>query len=618
MLRKLKRDRRGSAIAMMTVGLIPAIAALGGAIDAGRMYIVKSQLQAGVDAAALAGARSFAVTDGSPSSRTQQVAAYFDGNFSQSPAYMGTTNITVSPRFEVLNGINVTTVVARATVRMTFMRIFGFSSKELVATAKAELQPRPLEVMMVLDNTGSMKDALSGGKTRIMALKEAAKSFIDIVHQGAATRRDLAVGIIPYDVTVNVGHLLQAKRASAIQSIDGFTSGRAAGWGAWPTNRYAWKGCVMADSTVKDVSADRLVSEANAWDLTRALPGYEAPAVEPFFVPPMYVPDIARGSTNDTVANRANRTSAFYNNAQVEPGNNLYRLNSSTEGDSGADYLANTPLYRSFLYDYYIGLNNGSGTASDDVIRATDGSYYNPTSGTRTTNNWKVEWRSFPPSNRDGWRAPETATVNKDGGITGHNNGNNYKTLMPSPNWQCPEEALPVAYGRQKSEYNSYIDNKNGAIYPANGTIHHSGLLWGYRLLVRSDVFSRTNPTNEQPRRALVFMTDGLNEIGETQNGYTDRTFSWYGRWSDGRISANPANGEQQMLRRFSKVCANMQRETNPPEVYIIALVANSNEVNTAFNNCAPNRVYRTSNTDELKRAFQTVASELVDLHLIQ
>ena len=36
------------------------------------------------------------------------------------------------------------------------------------------------------------------------------------------------------------------------------------------------------------------------------------------------------------------------------------------------------------------------------------------------------------------------------------------------------------------------------------------------------------------------------------------------------------------------------------------------------FNNCAPGRVYRTSSTDELRRAFQDVAAELVDLHLIQ
>jgi len=80
-LRRLRSNRRGSAIAMMAAGLIPAIAALGSAIDAGRIYIVKSQLQTGVDAAALAGARAFSVSGTASNSRESQVAAYFRGNF---------------------------------------------------------------------------------------------------------------------------------------------------------------------------------------------------------------------------------------------------------------------------------------------------------------------------------------------------------------------------------------------------------------------------------------------------------------------------------------------------------------------------------------------------------
>jgi Flp pilus assembly protein TadG len=612
-------DQRGSTIAMMTAGLIPAIGALGGAIDAGRMYVVKSQLQAGVDAAALAGARAFGVTDASPNSRGRQVNAYFDGNFPRNPNYMGTRNVVLTSDFSVADGINVTTVTARATVPMTFMRVFGIADTELVATAKAEIQPRPLEVMMVLDNTGSMKANLSAGRTRMTALKEAARSFVNIVHQGAEQRRDLAIGMIPYDVTVNVGHLLRSRRSGSIASVDGFTSGYVSAAGDWPYNPYAWKGCVMADATVRDVSADRMVSENGAFDLVRTLPGEGAnPAVEPYFVPPMYVPK-ANKSTGETAANRANPASDYYKIASVEPDNNLFKLDSSSFGALGADYLANTALYRSFLWDYYVGLNNGPATngTNDDVIQSLDGSYFDPARGNRTSGNWKVEWRNIPHYNENAyWLPPATAAVNPAGGIV--DNGNTNTTPMPSPNWQCPEEAMLPAYGRQKSDYTNYINDKNGAIYPANGTIHHSGLLWGYRLLVRDDVFTRTNPTTEAPRRAIVFMTDGLNEIGEDQNGYIDRTFSWYGRWSDARISARASDGETQMLRRFSKVCANIQREEHPPEVYIIALVANSSAVNTAFDQCAPGRVYRTSSTEELRRAFEDVAAELVDLHLTQ
>ena len=596
---------------MMTAGLIPAIAALGSAIDLGRIYIVKSQMQAGVDAAALAGARAFGVTDGSPQGRASQVNRYFTGNFPT--GYMGAATPVVTPSFTVENGINVTKVVAATRLPFSFMRIFNFIDQPIQAVAKAQLQPRPLEVMVVLDNTGSMRSTLTAGQTRITALKAAAKDFVDIVHQGAASRRDLAIGFLPYDVTVNVGKLLPS---NAVVRQDGFNFGAVYDGGDWPSNPYAWKGCVMNDSTVRDVSSDRLASEAGAWDLTRAIPGGAEgdPAVLPYFVPPMYVPKKASAKASQ----QADPTSDYYKLYNSEPSNNLYRLNSNTVGSLNATYLSNTDVYRRYLYDYYIGLNEGASNNSDDVIRSTDqGNYYEPDNGSRSSKNWYVDWTRIPQyGNNAYWASPTNAVVNKFGGR--YDDIKTDTTPMPSPNWQCPQQAMTVTYGRQKSEYYSYIDDQNAAIYPANGTIHHSGLLWGYRLLVRDDVFTRNNPTNEQARRAIVFMTDGLNEIAENQNGYIDRTFSWYGRWSDASISANPADGEKQMLRRFSKTCANIQRERNPPKVYIIALVANSADVNDAFDQCAPGRVYRTSSTTGLREAFQDVAAELVDLHLVQ
>lgn len=612
-VRRLVADRKGSTLAMMAAGLIPVIAALGAGIDAGRLYLVKSQLQAGVDAAALAGARAFAVVDNSPAARNNQAQSYFYGNFAST--YMGISSLELTPNFTTASGINITTVTARATLPMTFMRIFGFGPRTISAVAKAELQPRPLEVMVVLDDTGSMKANLSGGRTRMVALKEASTDFVNILHQGASSRRDLAMGFIGYDVTVNVGGLLPS---TAINRVEGFNSFAAAAQygfvvpGHASGNYLAWKGCVMADSTVKDVNNNRLTSEAGAWDLVRSLPGEGShPRIDPYFVPPMYVP-------NAKANNGANSpTSSYYDVFKTEPGNNLYRIDRSSFGDAGADYLASTEIYRQYFYDYYIGLNNGDGNKGDDVIRRRNGSYYEPSAANRAANDWYVDWKRIPYYyNSSYWKDPTSAIVNPLGGSV--DSGTKNTTPMPSPNWQCPEEAMPVIYGRSKSDYLNHIANQHGAIYPANGTIHHAGLLWGYRLLVRDDVFTRTNPTNEKPRRALVFMTDGVNEIGESQNDYLDRTFTWYGRWSDQRISSNQANTETQMLRRFEKTCANIQRESNPPEIYIIALVANSNAIDTAFNNCAPGRVYRTSSTDELRRAFQDVAAELVDLHLIQ
>ena len=94
---ELRRDQRGAAMWLMVTGLIPAIGLIGSAIDIGRVYMVKTQLQAGVDAAALASARNFSVSGSEPNSRENQARAYFNGNVP--PGFMGVT--TAHPRSQI-------------------------------------------------------------------------------------------------------------------------------------------------------------------------------------------------------------------------------------------------------------------------------------------------------------------------------------------------------------------------------------------------------------------------------------------------------------------------------------------------------------------------------------
>ena len=638
----LWRDRRGSTIAMMAAGLIPAIAALGSAIDTGRIYVVKSQLQAGADAAALAGARAFQVTADVPTGRDAQVKSYFYGNFNQ--GYMGTTGLTVTPKYEVVNNRNTTTVNAVAILPMSFMRAFGFTQQTITATARAEIQPHPLEVMMVLDNTGSLKDNLpkdANGvvKTRITALKDASKSFFDILYQGGTTRSDLAIGMVMYDITVNVGKLLTAWKTSSVRQVFTFNDAYSAYTGGnWPANHTAWKGCVFDDDTVKDLNTTLTYKDPGAWDIDRSLPGEGLhPPVSPYFIPPMYVPKLANPSATDVkdnnanyqawVAARASAASDFYKLASVEPNNNLYQL------DPGyADAILNPRLYpnygitlqqspyRRWFYMMYLGMNDSAATKDQDVITTESNDFYNPATmawnfSTNTGTQFRIHYDRIPQFSAN-WKTATEYTVNPLGGST--SNGNANKTDFPSPNWQCPEEALPVGYGRDKNTYYNMIDQKNAAIYPANGTLHHAGLLWGYRLLVRDDVFKRANPTSETAKRALVFMTDGETALGAAQNNYTDRTWTFYGNYADAPISASASGLPDQSERRFAKTCASLQAEANPPTVYIVALTTTDKDTLAMFEQCAPGHVYRTSDTATLNAAFQDIASELVDLHLVQ
>jgi hypothetical protein len=640
--RRVWQDRRGSAISMMVAGLIPGIAALGSAIDAGRVYVVKSQLQAGVDAAALAGARAFELDDNTPAGRNGQAMAYFQGNFPT--GYMGTGRLSVTPTFVTVEGRNTTTVNATAVVPMSFMRAFGFREQNVTAIARAEIQPHPLEVMMVLDNTGSLKDMLprdANGvvKSRVTALKDASKSFFNVLYQGGTTRPDLAIGMVMYDITVNVGKLLTDWRPGSVKKVLGFNDDLAGSMGgAWPDNHMAWKGCVFGDDTVKDLTSTLTYQDPGAWDIDRTLPGEnQHPPVSPYFIPPMYVPSTANPGSDevknnkpayvDWVAQRANPSSNFYAVSGVEPNNNLYTI-----PDDKADVLLNpfrhpengyalqTSPYRRWFYMMYMGLNDTAANAGNDVITQVDGSFYDPATmawdfNRNTGTPFAINFANVPQYNAR-WKAATEYAVNPMGGKT--NTGAAHRTEFPTPNWQCPEPASPVIYGRDKSYYDNQIDQKNAAIFPANGTLHHAGLLWGYRLLVRDDVFTRNNPTREKPKRALVFMTDGETALGATQNNYTDRTWTFYGNYADAPISKSAGGLIDQSERRFSKTCAALQAERNPPTVYIVALTTKDASTLDMFEKCAPGHVYRTSDAATLSAAFNDIAAELVDLHLVQ
>jgi len=148
-----------------------AFTALG--IETGRWYVVRAELSKSVDAAALAGAKNisnpYLVTEDfmaeigqanfSPGLFGTQGAAQITGTVDQ-----GQGRVSVVGSTNVLNKIT-QVVEAQAGVPD------GFFDTTLVASTGAA-QQRDVEIMMVLDRSGSMSSAMND-------LKVAAKSFID-------------------------------------------------------------------------------------------------------------------------------------------------------------------------------------------------------------------------------------------------------------------------------------------------------------------------------------------------------------------------------------------------------------------------------------------------------
>lgn len=606
-LRRLLRDQRGTTLAMMTAGLFPAIAAVGSAVDLGRVFLVRSQMQAGVDAAALAGARSFGVTDAARAdSRDQQVKAYFRENFPDD--FLGAGQIEPNPTFSTVRGINVTRVEASTDLRMVFMQLFGVEPKKISVVAVAELQPKPLEVMVVLDDTGSMQTKL-GSRSRMAALQDAMYDFINILHQGSDRRKELALGMVTYTVTTNVGGILQSAGVP-IENRDGFINvgNYTGGLSTFPSNPLGWKGCVENDQTVRDVGNNATVFEDGAWDVDKYLPGETDPkgVSRPHARPYHYPPSTNSPGSFSTSAKVATDYRASHANTDTGDGrrNNLYYLH--TPGNMAVgEALANAPAYRQHFYDMYIGLNADPSNPADDVIVKNDGSdgYYAPGSGP----GWKVNYSRIPyiTGTRD-WSFANPRY--------GYPTASGYTLKMATPNWQCPEPSMDVQYDRPKSDYIDYIRDKNYPLMPASGTLHHIGMLWGYRLLTRDDRFTRVNPVpSERPLRALVFMTDG-----DTQANGDAMWYGSYGSLREKRItnSTDANTFKTQIMRRFAKVCENAKRDGIT--VYIVSLLPAPGGTRDYFRGCAGANYLETNSADTIRDAFQQIAVDLVDLHLVQ
>lgn len=203
------RDRRGSVLPLMAAALIPTLLAIGGGIDVARAYMVKSKLQEAVDSAALAGRRSMTKED--LETAKADITAFMNFNF---PA--GTYQITLKTPVITKPEVGTVRVAVDATVPTTIMSLVGIKSIPISVIGEAKQNFDNVDIVLVLDTTGSMKGSkLDGLKDAVRALyKELESAQTELKNQGLRMR----YGIVPYAATVNVGKVLWNKNNSYIQT----------------------------------------------------------------------------------------------------------------------------------------------------------------------------------------------------------------------------------------------------------------------------------------------------------------------------------------------------------------------------------------------------------------
>lgn len=188
-LKRLAKSERGTVAPLIGLMFLVLIGCMGIALDTGRAMIVKARLVDALDAAGLAvGARM------NTSDFKVDAKRFVDANFRAQ--YVGATvkDVTATPNSDK----SVITLGATADMPTAFMRIFGQSMVTVKATTEVTRQTSGLELVLALDNTGSMLGAMQ-------SLKDSAKLLLDILYGSKDTVDDLYVGLVPFSQTVTLG-----------------------------------------------------------------------------------------------------------------------------------------------------------------------------------------------------------------------------------------------------------------------------------------------------------------------------------------------------------------------------------------------------------------------------
>lgn len=185
------RDEDGQVTILFAAGFIVLLGLVGLVVDIGHAYVVKRQLQASADAAAIAGAdalpsvsSAIAVATSYGSSGENAVRGATQRNVayclrSVSYCYGAAPGAVVGASGRA-NGLR---VEQTATVPTTFLKLFGVSTigVSAKATACGLCAAMPLNIALVADRTGSMTDSMASLRSGLLTFLGSLNPSLDWV-----------------------------------------------------------------------------------------------------------------------------------------------------------------------------------------------------------------------------------------------------------------------------------------------------------------------------------------------------------------------------------------------------------------------------------------------------
>lgn len=548
---RLRSDQKGSILVQVAFATTVLVGILGIGVDLSRAYLYRAQLSGALDAAALAGAKSF-----HSATRDAEIQAFFDSNFDA--GYMGGTvgQLQITEVDTVTKTLDVRVAGAVDTV---FMRLFGFNNLSIAADAETTSKQTGLQLVMVLDNTGSMRST-DNGTVRIDALKASATTLVNDLFGADASNDKLQVAIVPYVTTVNVGHLLDS------DYIDSSTVPATYSYHATDLNK--WNGCVEARNTNSNLSASdsydvRVEHEGEDWvpflwrphydNHFYSLPGIVGPQGETWKAPD-YQREGGSGEGGSDAGPNINCPAPVLDFTTVKADLNTYISNLYYSYNRGGT-IANvgmvwgwrmlhtgSPFFNDIAYD------------DDKMVKAailmTDGE------------NWIINAR------KSSSRYPyyDNSDYDYDGANT---SGDNYDKYDDDGDGRCP------GYGCTIREWDA-DDEKDGP-----------------------DLWNTTN-----------------GSIGRKYTG----DYSAYGRRDLGRLEGATSNGSTgtAINKRLAYVCSAMKGMGITIYTITFGSGATNSTLQSLYSGCATDtgKYFHAPSSSELDGAFEAIANDLADLRL--
>jgi len=190
--KRFRSDETGVFAVIFAVMAIVLIAMSGAVVDFVSVQQARNQAQIALDAAALAlQPKIYTNTAG-------QLRVMADDLVKER---LADSSVTVEVETATVVTVDGTLFLeAKITIPMMFVNLVGIDSLDARVAAQATRKQLFVEVVMVLDNSGSMASS-----SRMTNLKTAASNATEILFGGEPTQPNVFVGVVPFTFFVNIG-----------------------------------------------------------------------------------------------------------------------------------------------------------------------------------------------------------------------------------------------------------------------------------------------------------------------------------------------------------------------------------------------------------------------------